>query len=141
MSEEIAICVAPAPGEKQEEKYPGELDVVAELIRCHEMGAAIGHLHARDQNLLQTVDVTWFRRQVKAIRAACPLIIEGSTGGAPEPANAAVANNNTSAADFRVRMVRRFSLPRRSASGRRSSMQFQVFLLDQTVEKLLGGVQ
>jgi 3-keto-5-aminohexanoate cleavage enzyme len=84
MSEEIAICVAPAPGEKQEEKYPGELDVVAELIRCHEMGAAIGHLHARDQNLLQTVDVTWFRRQVKAIRAACPLIIEGSTGGAPE---------------------------------------------------------
>lgn len=84
MSDEIMICVAPAPGEKQEERYPGALDVAGELIRCQGAGAAIGHLHARDENLLQTVDATLFRQQVQAIRAACPLIIEGSTGGAPE---------------------------------------------------------
>lgn len=84
MGDEIMICVAPVPGEKQEEKYPGRLDVPEELIRCCAAGAAIGHLHARDDNLLQTVDSTLFAQQAKAVRKACSLIIEGSTGGAPE---------------------------------------------------------
>ncbi len=84
MSNDIIICVAPVPGENQEEKYPGKIDVAGELIRCEAAGAAIGHLHARDENLLQTVDATLFRTQVQAVRKACPLIIEGSTGGAPE---------------------------------------------------------
>lgn len=84
MNDELILCVAPAPGEKQEEKYPGPLDVVGELIRCEAAGAAIGHLHARDANLLQTVDAGLFRQQVTAVRSQCPLVIEGSTGGAPE---------------------------------------------------------
>jgi len=84
MSDEIVICVAPVPSEKQVEKYPGTLEVAAELIRCEAAGAAIGHLHARDENLLQSVDPTLFAQQVRAVRAACPLVIEGSTGGAPE---------------------------------------------------------
>jgi 3-keto-5-aminohexanoate cleavage enzyme len=78
------ICVAPVPGEKQEEKFPGALDVSAEVIGCEAAGAAIGHLHARDAQHLQSVDATLFRQQVERIRAACPIIIEGSTGGAPE---------------------------------------------------------
>lgn len=84
MTDEIIICVAPVPGEKQVERYPGQIDVADELIRCEAAGASIGHLHARDANLLQTVDPTFFSEQVKAICQACPLIIEGSTGGAPE---------------------------------------------------------
>lgn len=84
MNDEVLICVAPVPGEKQEEKFPGRLDVVAELIRCHDAGAAIGHLHARDENHLQSVDPALFALQTSAVRAASPLIIEGSTGGAPE---------------------------------------------------------
>jgi 3-keto-5-aminohexanoate cleavage enzyme len=84
MSDEIMITVAPVPGEKQEEKYPGRLDVAAEVIRCEAAGAAIVHLHARDENLLQSVDPTLFARQVRQIRQACPMVIEGSTGGAPE---------------------------------------------------------
>jgi 3-keto-5-aminohexanoate cleavage enzyme len=84
MSKEIMIVVAPVPGEKQDEKYPGQLDVAEEVIRCEAAGAAIGHLHARDVNLLQTVDPTLFSEQVRIIREACPIIIEGSTGGAPE---------------------------------------------------------
>ena len=83
MSGEIIICVAPVPGEKQEEKYPGRLDVAAEVIGCEAAGAAIAHLHARDENLLQTIDATLFAQQVGAIRQACPIVIEGSTGGAP----------------------------------------------------------
>jgi len=84
MKDELIINLAPVPGEKQEEKYPGRLDAAAEAIQCEAAGAAIVHLHARDENHLQSVDPTLFAWQVKQIRAACPMIIEGSTGGAPE---------------------------------------------------------
>lgn len=84
MSDDIIICVAPVPGEKQQEKFPGRLDVAEELIRSYHSGAAIGHLHARDAEHLQSVDPSLFREQISMVRAACPLIIEGSTGGAPE---------------------------------------------------------
>src|SRR6478752_4116850 len=53
---EIMICVAPVPGEKQEEKFPGQLQVPAELIQCEAAGAAIGHIHARNEQLLQSVN-------------------------------------------------------------------------------------
>ncbi len=84
MKNEIMICVAPVPGEKQEEKFPGPLDVPGELIRCEAAGAAIGHLHARDENLLQCVEREPFVTHLRQVREACPIIIEGSTGGAPE---------------------------------------------------------
>lgn len=84
MKAELIVTLAPVPGEKQEEKYPGRLDVAAEAIQCEAAGAAIVHLHARDENHLQSADPALFARQVKRIRAACPMIIEGSTGGAPE---------------------------------------------------------
>ncbi len=84
MSQELMIVVAPVPGEKQDEKFPGPIDVADEVIRCEAAGASIGHLHARDANLLQTVDPALFASQVRRIREACPIIIEGSTGGAPE---------------------------------------------------------
>ena len=84
MNDEIMIVVAPVPGEKQEEKFPGPLDVVGEVLGCEAAGAAIAHLHARDEQLLQSVDPTLFARQVRQVREACPIIIEGSTGGAPE---------------------------------------------------------
>ncbi|MCC6821155.1 MAG: 3-keto-5-aminohexanoate cleavage protein [Verrucomicrobia subdivision 3 bacterium] len=84
MKDEIMICVAPVPGEKQEEKFPGLLDVPAEVVGCEAAGAAIGHLHARDENFLQSVEPELFTRQIRQIRDSCPIIIEGSTGGAPE---------------------------------------------------------
>lgn len=84
MKSELMICVAPVPGEKQEEKFPGPMDVPGEVIRSAAAGAAIGHLHARDEHLLQSVDPTLFGRHVRQIRQACSIIIEGSTGGAPE---------------------------------------------------------
>jgi 3-keto-5-aminohexanoate cleavage enzyme len=84
MSSPIIICCAPVPGEKQREKHPGPLDPAAELIECHRIGAAIGHLHARDDRHRQSVDVALFRRQCGQIRSATDMIIEGSTGGAPE---------------------------------------------------------
>jgi len=82
--DDLIICVAPYPGEKQEEKFPGKMDVAQELIRSHNAGASIGHLHVRDENGLQTTDTRWFQSDIEKVLAACPMIIEGSTGGAPE---------------------------------------------------------
>ena len=82
--DELIICVAPYPGEKQEEKFPGKMDVAQEVIDSYNAGAAIGHLHVRDENGLQTIDTDLFQRDIEKINAHCPIIIEGSTGGAPE---------------------------------------------------------
>ncbi|MCD6120427.1 MAG: 3-keto-5-aminohexanoate cleavage protein [Spirochaetales bacterium] len=82
--EELIICVAPYPGEKQVEKFPGKLDVSDEVIRSYNEGASIAHLHVRDENGLQTIDTTLFKRDIESIHKHCTIIIEGSTGGAPE---------------------------------------------------------
>ena len=84
MRKDLIICVAPCPGELQSEKFPGRLDVVREAVGSYNAGASIVHLHVRDNGGLQTDDTGRFRRDVEAIRAACPIIIEGSTGGTPE---------------------------------------------------------
>jgi len=82
--EELIICVAPCPGEKQEEKFPGQMDVAEEVISSCNAGASIAHLHVRDEEGLQTTDTQWYQRDVEKILSACPMIIEASTGGAPE---------------------------------------------------------
>lgn len=84
MKSDIMIAVAPVPGEKQEEKFPGPINVPQEVIDSEAAGAAIGHLHARDEQLLQSVETEPFTSHIRQIREACPIIIEGSTGGAPE---------------------------------------------------------
>ena len=82
--DDLIICVAPCPGENQEERFPGKLNVVEEVIRSHEAGASIVHLHVRDEEGLQTIDTDLFSKQVQTIHAASKMIIEGSTGGTPE---------------------------------------------------------
>jgi 3-keto-5-aminohexanoate cleavage enzyme len=82
--DELMICVAPYPGEKQTEKFGGKMDVPEEVRRSWNAGASIAHLHVRDEEGNQTTDPTIFQRDVEKIRSTCSIIIEGSTGGAPE---------------------------------------------------------
>jgi len=82
--DELILCVAPYPGEKQEEKFPGKMNVPEEVIRSYNAGAAIAHLHVRDEEGLQTINTHKFQEDLAKIKASCPIIIEGSTGGAPE---------------------------------------------------------
>lgn len=82
--DELIICVAPYPGEKQEEKFFGKMNVPDEIVRSFNAGASLAHLHVRDAHGLQTVDTELFRRDIEKIHARCSIIIEGSTGGAPE---------------------------------------------------------
>jgi 3-keto-5-aminohexanoate cleavage enzyme len=81
---DLIICVAPYPGEKQEEKFPGAMNVAQEVIDSYNAGASIAHLHVRDKDGLQTTDTGLFQRDIEKIHSHCPIIIEGSTGGAPE---------------------------------------------------------
>jgi len=82
--DELMICVAPYPGEKQTEKFEGKMNVPEEVLRSYNAGASIAHLHVRDDEGNQTPDPNIFQRDVEKIRSSCPIIIEGSTGGAPE---------------------------------------------------------
>jgi 3-keto-5-aminohexanoate cleavage enzyme len=82
--DELIICVAPYPGEKQEEKFSGKMNLPEDVIRSCKAGAAIAHLHVRDEAGLQTINTHKFQKDLAEIKASCPIIIEGSTGGAPE---------------------------------------------------------
>lgn len=81
---ELIICVAPYPGEKQSEKFEGKMNVPEEVLGSFNAGASIAHLHVRDEQGNQTADPAVFQRDVEKIRSSCSIIIEGSTGGAPE---------------------------------------------------------
>jgi 3-keto-5-aminohexanoate cleavage enzyme len=82
--DELIICIAPFPGEAQHEKFEGRMNVPDEVLRSVNAGASIAHLHVRDKQGNQTVDPTFFKRDVERILSASSAIIEGSTGGAPE---------------------------------------------------------
>lgn len=49
---------------------------------AHQAGAAILHLHVRDQNGQPTQDVGVFKETIERIRNQCDLVIEVTTGGA-----------------------------------------------------------
>jgi 3-keto-5-aminohexanoate cleavage enzyme len=82
--EDLIICVAPCPGEKQAERFPGDLDTVEEVVASVAAGAAIAHLHARDRQQLQTTDPRRLVHDVETIKSRVDVIVEASTGGAPE---------------------------------------------------------
>ncbi len=58
-------------------------EIIRQAIECWRAGAAIVHIHARDERGKATCDVRVFRRIVEGIRAAgCDVVINLTTGGA-----------------------------------------------------------
>jgi 3-keto-5-aminohexanoate cleavage enzyme len=82
-SDELILCVAPHPGDKEIDDFPMKINVPDEVIRSYNAGASIAHLHVRDDGGWQTTDTSLFRNQIEEIHAACSMTIEGSTGGTP----------------------------------------------------------
>lgn len=72
--DDLIICVAPYPGEKQEEKFPTKINLPEEVCRCYNEGASIVHLHVRDEKGNQTTDPTVFKKDVQTIHSRCPII-------------------------------------------------------------------
>jgi 3-keto-5-aminohexanoate cleavage enzyme len=80
------ITVAATGAESDKRRVPalpvtlGELTETA--VRCQRMGAAVIHVHIRDEEARPTLDVGRLKETVAALRASTDLIIQLSTGGA-----------------------------------------------------------
>lgn len=57
------------------------LEIIQDAYDCFNEGAAIVHIHARDENGNQTASKEIFSRINEGIRSKCPVIIQNTTGG------------------------------------------------------------
>lgn len=80
------ITVAATGAESDKEKVPALPVTIDELtetaVRCQRAGAAVIHVHIRDDEAKPTLDVGRLKDTVAALRASTDLIVQLSTGGA-----------------------------------------------------------
>jgi len=80
------ITVAATGAEADKAQAPALPVTLEELtktaVRCQEAGAAVIHVHIRDDEARPTLDVSRLKDTVAALRASTDLIIQLSTGGA-----------------------------------------------------------
>src|SRR5579859_1900045 len=80
------ITVAPTGAEADKAAVPALPATLSELVttakECEAAGAAVIHIHIRDDEARPTLDVARLRDTVAAVRAATGLIVQLSTGGA-----------------------------------------------------------
>lgn len=86
MGGKVIIAVAPVkhPGSEMPEgcRNPESAEDIARgVIDCARAGAAMVHLHVRDEHGVQTAEMDVFARTLDLIRAESDIIIQGSTGG------------------------------------------------------------
>ena len=85
MKEKIIIAVAPTDGTGTVENNPiSSNGIAADVIRCAQAGAAVVHMHARDEAGELTTDLTAFDKAVSKIKNSVDIILEASTGGLSE---------------------------------------------------------
>ncbi len=80
------ITVAPTGAESSKADVPALPVTLDELVQtakeCEEAGAAVIHVHIRDDDARPTLDLGRLRDTVRALREATGLIVQLSTGGA-----------------------------------------------------------
>jgi len=80
------ITVAPTGAETAKSKAPGLPVTLDELVQCARdcqvAGAAVIHVHVRDDATTSTLDLGRLRDTVAALREATDLVVQLSTGGA-----------------------------------------------------------
>jgi uncharacterized protein (DUF849 family) len=80
------ITVAPTGAESDKADVPALPVTLDELVRtareCEAAGAAVIHIHIRDDEARPTLDLGRLRDTVQAVREATDLIVQLSTGGA-----------------------------------------------------------
>lgn len=82
MQNKIIIALAPTGGWGLGEGNPVAPEEIAEqTFECAAAGAAVVHMHARDEKGGLTSDMRCFNRTVELIRAGSDIIVEASTGG------------------------------------------------------------
>jgi 3-keto-5-aminohexanoate cleavage enzyme len=82
----VVIVVAPTGAEVTREHNPAvpytPAEIAADVAACREAGAAVAHLHVREDDGTPSARAGLFRQAVDGIRAACDIITMVSTGGA-----------------------------------------------------------
>ncbi len=82
--EKLIITVAPTgnvPTRETNPSLPLTPDEIAEdIFRCYQAGAAVAHLHARNEAGEPTADVEVFAAITERVRHKCDMIIQFSTG-------------------------------------------------------------
>jgi uncharacterized protein (DUF849 family) len=80
------LTVAPTGAETAKSDVPALPTTLAELVetatRCEAAGAAMVHVHIRDDEHRPTLDLGRLRATVEALRAETTLVVQLSTGGA-----------------------------------------------------------
>ncbi|MBP7096615.1 MAG: 3-keto-5-aminohexanoate cleavage protein [Spirochaetia bacterium] len=76
-------CTGAETSKQLQPALPITAEEIAETaVACREAGAAILHLHVRDENGKPTQDPKVFRRAIEMIRARTDIVVEITTGGA-----------------------------------------------------------
>lgn len=78
MNEKVMISVAPVAAT---DKQIDPEKIAADVTACAKAGAAMVHLHVRDEHGSLTPDMSVFQKTVELIRVQSDIIIEASTGG------------------------------------------------------------
>jgi 3-keto-5-aminohexanoate cleavage enzyme len=77
-----AALTGPVATKADNPGMPGTVaEIAADAKAAYEAGAAVIHIHLRDDDGNMTVDLDVARRTVEAVRATCPGIVQLSTGG------------------------------------------------------------
>ncbi len=89
-SDRLLVTVAPTGAETRKEDCPALPTTLGELVetaqRCEAAGAAMVHVHIRDDDHLPTLDLGRLKATVEALRAGTDLVVQLSTGGGgPRP--------------------------------------------------------
>lgn len=85
MSDKTIITVAPTgawPTKEHNPNIPLQPKEIAESVfRCYEAGAAVAHIHVRDDNDMGTMNIDKFTEAVELIRAQCDIVLNLTTSG------------------------------------------------------------
>ena len=77
-----AALTGPVATKADNAGMPGTVaEIAADAKECYEAGAAVIHIHLRDDQGNMTADLDVARRTVEAVREVCPGITQLSTGG------------------------------------------------------------
>lgn len=75
-----SVILSVAPVAATETRLDAEA-IAEDVVNCCATGAAMVHLHARNENGTLTTDLSYLKQTVDSIAAACDIIVQVSTGG------------------------------------------------------------
>ena len=83
--EKLIITIAPTGNVPTKTMTPHvpltPAEIAADLIACYEKGAAVAHIHARDDDGIPTCDLKYFAETIRLLdEAGCPILNQISTG-------------------------------------------------------------